>query len=220
MPFDRNSLGKKKKEEKKKKKMAAPTLPPITSLPTLPLSAQLAALDTLFEPSPDLHTILQPILSSSSSSNQPFQSYDTLIDTIHTQLSALSTTTDPQQKQTLYSILGSHPRLGASSPAAQAGLSELSRREQANINKSAENKQQAEAAADQAVRLSKLNMEYEEKYPGLRYVTWVNGRGRDVIMVDMRRRINRGEFELEVRDNIEAMCDIAKDRARKLLANL
>lgn len=33
--------------------------------------------------------------------------------------------------------------------------------------------------------------------------TWVNGRGRDVIMVDMRRRIDRGEFELEVRDNIE-----------------
>jgi hypothetical protein len=149
--------------------MATPSLPPITSLPTLPLSAQLAALDTLFEPSPDLHTILQPILSSASS-NQPFQSYDTLIDTIHAQLSALSTTTDPQQKQTLYSILGSHPRLGASSPAAQAGLSELSRREQANINKSAENERQAEAAADQAVRLSKLNMEYEEKYPGLRYV--------------------------------------------------
>jgi hypothetical protein len=49
-------------------------------------------------------------------------------------------------------------------------LSELSRREQANINKSAENELQAEAAADQAVRLSKLNMEYEEKYPGLRYV--------------------------------------------------
>ncbi|PCG95679.1 Oxo-4-hydroxy-4-carboxy-5-ureidoimidazoline decarboxylase [Penicillium occitanis (nom. inval.)] len=199
--------------------MATPSLPPITSLPTLPFSAQLAALDTLFEPSPDLHTILQPILSSASS-NHPFQSYDTLIDTIHAQLSALSTTTDPQQKQTLYNILGSHPCLGASSPAAQAGLSELSRREQANINKSAENEQQAEAAADQAVRLSKLNMEYEEKYPGLRYVTWVNGRGRDVIMVDMRRRIDRGEFELEVRDNIEAMCDIAKDRARKLQANL
>lgn len=37
--------------------------------------------------------------------------------------------------------------------------------------------------------------------------TWVNGRGRDVIMVDMRRRIDRGEFELEVRDNIE-VCRI------------
>lgn len=143
--------------------MAAPTLPPITSLPTLLLDDQLKALDTLFEPSPELHTILQPILSS----NQPFQSYDALIDTIHTKLSALSATSNPQQKQTLYGILGSHPRLGAASPAAQAGLSELSRREQANINKSAQNEQ---AAADQAARLSALNKEYEEQYPGLRYV--------------------------------------------------
>lgn len=31
----------------------------------------------------------------------------------------------------------------------------------------------------------------------------MNGRGRDVIMVDMRRRIDRAEFEMEVRDNIE-----------------
>lgn len=65
--------------------MAAPSLPPVTSLPTLPLSDQLAALDTLFEPSPELHNILQPILTS----NQPFQSYDTLINAIHAQLSAL-----------------------------------------------------------------------------------------------------------------------------------
>lgn len=146
-------------------KMTAPTLPPITSLSTLPLSDQLKALDTLFEPSPELHTILQPILSN----NHPFQSYDSLIDTIHTELSALSATNDPQQKQTLYGILGSHPRLGAASPTAQAGLSELSRREQANINRSAaaENEQ---AAAEQAARLSALNKEYEERYPGLRYV--------------------------------------------------
>lgn len=147
--------------------MAAPSLPPVTSLPTLPLSDQLAALDTLFEPSPELHNILQPILTSSS--NQPFQSYDTLINAIHAQLSALSTTNDPHQKQTLYGILGSHPRLGAASPAAQAGLSELSRREQANINSSTTTGNE-QAAADQAARLSALNKEYEERYPGLRYV--------------------------------------------------
>ncbi|EEA26130.1 hypothetical protein TMatcc_005619 [Talaromyces marneffei ATCC 18224] len=192
--------------------MAVPTLPSITSLPTLPLSDQLKAIDTLFEPSPELHNLLQPILSNA----QTFSSYDSLIDEIYNKLSTLSATNDPQQKHTLYGILGSHPRLGATSPTAQAGLSELSRREQANINKSTDER----AAADQAARLAALNREYEEKYPGLRYVTWVNGRGRDVIMVDMRRRIDRGEFELEVRDNIQAMCDIAKDRAKKLQANL
>lgn len=36
----------------------------------------------------------------------------------------------------------------------------------------------------------------------------MNGRGRDVIMVDMRRRIDRGEFEQEVRDNIEVCIRI------------
>lgn len=142
--------------------MTAPSLPPITSLPSLPVSDQLKALDTLFEPSPELHSILHPVLSNS----QPLQSYDNLIDAIFNKLVALSATDDPHQKQTLYGILGSHPRLGAASPAAQAGLSELSRREQANINKSTDE----QAAADQAARLNALNKEYEEKYPGLRYV--------------------------------------------------
>ncbi|EED22019.1 conserved hypothetical protein [Talaromyces stipitatus ATCC 10500] len=192
----------------------AATLPPIISLSALPLTDQLKVLDTLFEPSSELHNLLQPILSNNK--DQTFTSYNSLIDAIYSQLTALSATSDPQQKQLLYGILGSHPRLGAASPTAQAGLSELSRREQANINKSTDQ----EAAADQAARLSALNKEYEETYPGLRYVTFVNGRGRDVIMVDMRRRIDRGEFEQEVRDNIEAMCDIAKDRAKKLQSNL
>lgn len=173
----------------------------------MPIEDQLGAIDTLFEPSPDMHNLLRPVLSS----GRAFTSYNELIDEIYSRLSALSATSDPQEKQALYGILGSHPRLGASSPAAQAHLSELSRREQANINSSNE-----QESTEQAARLSRLNAEYEEKYPGLRYVTFVNGRGRDIIMVDMRRRIDRADFEQEVHDNIEAMCDIAKDRAQKL----
>ncbi|OKL61385.1 hypothetical protein UA08_03501 [Talaromyces atroroseus] len=187
-------------------------LPPIASLSTVPVADQLSAIDTLFEPSPELHALLRPILSDQRFA---FASYDALVDAIYSRMSALSTTSDPETKQALFGILGAHPRLGAASPAH---LSELSRREQANIN----------AANEQQSALSSLNKEYEDKYPGLRYVallcqhgsndgrTFVNGRGRDVIMVDMRRRIDRGNFDQEVRDNIEAMCDIAKDRARKL----
>lgn len=40
--------------------------------------------------------------------------------------------------------------------------------------------------------------------------TFVNGRGRDVIMVDMRRRISRGNVELEVQDNIQ-VCLLNRD---------
>ncbi|KAH8696199.1 Oxo-4-hydroxy-4-carboxy-5-ureidoimidazoline decarboxylase [Talaromyces proteolyticus] len=189
--------------------MSTPTIPPITSLSTLPADAQLRALDTLFEPSPELHALVQPILSK-----QTFPTYDALIDEIQTQLSTLSAKRDNAlaEKETLYAILGSHPRLGIPSPAAQAHLSELSRREQANLNSHDDSSNSAELAA----RLDALNREYEEMYPGLRYVTFVNGRGRDVIMVDMRSRIDRANLALEVQDNIQAMCDIAKDRAGKL----
>ena len=36
----------------------------------------------------------------------------------------------------------------------------------------------------------------------------MNGRGRDVIMVDMRRRIDRANFEMEVKDNIEVLGEL------------
>ncbi|KKA18640.1 hypothetical protein T310_7410 [Rasamsonia emersonii CBS 393.64] len=169
-----------------------PTLPPISTLSSLPIAQQLQVLDTLFEPSPELHTLMTPVLA-----NQSFSSYDSLVDAVGGRLSALSAANSPQDRQVLYGILGSHPRLGASSAAAQAQLSELSRREQANINND------NAGAEDQATKLSALNQEYEEKYPGLRYVTFVNGRGRDVIMQDMRRRIDRGDFDREVEDNIQ-----------------
>lgn len=136
---------------------STPTLPPISTLSSLPIEQQLQVLDTLFEPSPALHTLMTPVLA-----NQSFSSYDSLIDAVGGRMSALSAANSPQDRDVLYGILGSHPRLGASSAAAQAQLSELSRREQANINQ--------EAAEEQAAKLGALNREYEEKYPGLRYV--------------------------------------------------
>jgi len=65
-------------------------------------------------------------------------------------------------------------------------------------------------------QLQKLNEEYEETFPGLRYVVFVNGRSREVIMQDMRERIDQGDFEGEVEKATRAMCDIAFDRAKKL----
>ncbi|CRG90663.1 putative WD repeat-containing protein C3H5,08c [Talaromyces islandicus] len=177
--------------------MSSPTLPSISSLLSLPASDQLQALDTLFEPSAELHALVQPILSA-----QTFSTYSQLVDAIQNKFSELAADSTTAKKQTLYGILGSHPRLGAPSPAAQANLSELSRREQANLN-SSNNSTDGPSAADLAAQLASLNKEYEETYPGLRYVTFVNGRGRDVIMVDMRRRISRANIELEVQDNIQ-----------------
>jgi hypothetical protein len=146
--------------------MSPPTLPPILSLPSLSASDQLQALDTLFEPSTELHALVQPVLSAHT-----FSTYDQLIDAIQSQFSALAAkSTASAEKQTLYGILGSHPRLGAPSPAAQANLSELSRKEQANLNSSNNTTTDGPSAADLAAQLASLNKEYEETYPGLRYV--------------------------------------------------
>jgi 2-oxo-4-hydroxy-4-carboxy--5-ureidoimidazoline (OHCU) decarboxylase len=45
--------------------------------------------------------------------------------------------------------------------------------------------------------LAELNEEYERTFPGLRFVVWVNGRGRGEIMEIMRERIERGDWEGE-----------------------
>ncbi|ODM18027.1 hypothetical protein SI65_06815 [Aspergillus cristatus] len=179
------------------------TLPSPSSISSLSQEQQFQVLDTLFEPSPELHAITGPVLASHS-----FASYASLADAVRGQLSALSLSQLPMDQQTLMKILGSHPRLGRPPAKSTEHLSELSRKEQANLN--------ASVAGDQMERLSLLNHEYEEKFPGLRFVTFVNGRNRDVIMEEMRQRIDRGDQSREIEENIQAMCDIAKDRARKL----
>ncbi|KAI3320461.1 Oxo-4-hydroxy-4-carboxy-5-ureidoimidazoline decarboxylase [Xylariaceae sp. AK1471] len=222
--------------------MATPSLPPITSLPTADEETIKSALDTLFEPSPEIHAIAVPViqqrrripanpgisadlptpsLSTISKSKPtatvpddlPFTSYASLIQHIGTLLHQLtssssspSSSSSSSAREKLHKILGSHPRLGAKKvDSAQ------SRAEQAQLNTNT-----GPGATDEAERLAALNREYEERFPGLRYVVFVNGRSRDVVMEDMRRRIDRGDIRAEEREGIQAMVDIAMDRAGKL----
>ncbi|KAH8425302.1 2-oxo-4-hydroxy-4-carboxy-5-ureidoimidazoline decarboxylase [Aspergillus melleus] len=177
-------------------------LPPIASLPSLPEAERFRVLDTLFEPSPELHTLMAPVLA-----NQSFSSYARLIDAVGGRMSALSAANSPTDRSVLLGILGSHPRLGRPKAAPAEHLSELSKQEQARLNAGTE---------ELAEKLAHLNAEYEEKFPGLRFVTFVNGRSREEIMPEMRRRIDRADADREVEEIIQAMCDIGKDRARKL----
>ncbi|KAI1346063.1 Oxo-4-hydroxy-4-carboxy-5-ureidoimidazoline decarboxylase [Xylaria sp. FL0043] len=218
---------------------ATQNLPPISSLPTADEETLKSVLDTLFEPSPEIHAIAIPVIqrrrrmqanpgltaelapphpSSSLSSapptipdETPFTSYASLIQHIGTLLHqlAISSSSSPSPssspaRKKLHAILGSHPRLGAKKVD-----SVQSRAEQAQLNTGA-------TAADEAERLAALNREYEERFPGLRYVVFVNGRSRDTIMEDMRRRIDRWDIRAEEREGIQAMVDIALDRAQKL----
>lgn len=153
--------------------MAQHKLPPIGDLHSYTDLAQTEVLDLLFEHSPAIHSSLIPVMRIAE-----YGSYPEFIDACQIQLLSLAAadTTDP----TLLSVLGSHPRLGEKKvDSAQSAA------EQANLGGEGE-------------ELAKLNREYEDKFPGLRYVVFVNGRGRPEIMQDMRARINRGDYTKEV----------------------
>jgi 2-oxo-4-hydroxy-4-carboxy--5-ureidoimidazoline (OHCU) decarboxylase len=48
-------------------------------------------------------------------------------------------------------------------------------------------------------QLAKLDEEYEARFPGLRYVVFVNQRSREEAIADMRERIEEGPMVGEVK---------------------
>ncbi|KAI5306332.1 hypothetical protein KEM56_001353 [Ascosphaera pollenicola] len=208
-----------------------PGLPPVYTLQQLPLEEKCEVIDTLFEHSPTLHSVVLPILS-----RHTFQSYPAFIAHVgHT----LATMQSDGENGKLDAILGAHPRLGEK----RDKVSDLSRREQANLNSPSpveQDQQPIENGADSAApspvqreemghrhrgsgslegiasELQRWNDLYEARFPGLRYVTFVNARPREEIIQDMINRIHRGDLERERSEAISAICLIAVDRARKL----
>ena len=153
--------------------MLPPTpLPPAATLPTLPQETQSAILSALFEPSPSLHATLHPLLKT------PHPTYPSLITSIKSHLLSLRSSDAPL----LLSILASHQRLGA--PKVDSA-------------QSAAEQAQLQGGEEVVAQLGRLNEEYEAKFPGLRFVVFVNGRGRGEIMEIMRERIGRGDWEAE-----------------------
>lgn len=164
--------------------MAAITLPEVQDLPSCSQEAQIQTLDSLFEPSPAIHHLLLPLLNGTKHS-----SYESLIDACHAKLQTLTSSPAAEPDPALLSVVGSHPRLGAKKvDSAQSAA------EQANLQ-------------GQGEELATLNAEYEEKFPGLRYVVFVNGRGRPEIMENMRSRIARGDFDSEVKQALQVSSE-------------
>ena len=156
---------------------ATSNLPPIDQVPSLTTENRAAILDLLFEPSTQLHTLSVPLLH-----DQKFSTYDDLIAAVGVQLTDLSESASTSDTQWLQDILGSHPRLGAKKvDSAQ------SQAEQAQL----------QGSGEEAEQLRVLNEEYEKAFPGLRYVVFVNGRSRPVIMEDMKHRIASSELKSE-----------------------
>ncbi|KAH8668199.1 Oxo-4-hydroxy-4-carboxy-5-ureidoimidazoline decarboxylase [Tricladium varicosporioides] len=172
-------------------------LPPVAGVPALSTVERAAVLDALFEPCAALHALSLDILHTKN-----FDSYNDLIASVGVQLTELSESSSTSDKEWLDKILGAHPRLGEKKVE-----SAQSQAEQAQLNTGGE---------EEATQLRDLNAKYEETFPGLKYVVFVNGRSRLVIMENMQERIVRADIKLERLEAIKAMCDIAADRAGKL----
>ncbi|KAL9106577.1 MAG: hypothetical protein Q9227_008423 [Pyrenula ochraceoflavens] len=182
-------------------------LPPVSTLASLPTLERASVLDILFEPSTQLHT-----LSVSSLQEHNFPTYENLVDSVASQLETLRLSRLESDHEWLDRILVAHPRLGETKVE-----SKLSRGEQAGL------KTNDPDSENELLQLQRLNAEFEEVFNGLKYVVFVNGRGRPEIMEDMKARIEQGRAgERTVDDErsaaIEAMALIAKDRAKKILA--
>lgn len=161
--------------------MTVTKLPPILEFHTYPDLTQTNVLDTLFEPSPAIHATLLPVIRTAE-----YTTYPELIDACQIRLLSLAASTATGViHPTLQSVLGSHPRLGEKKIESAQSVAE-----QAKLQQNSNPEQEAE--------LARLNREYEETFPGLRYVVFVNGRGRPEIMEDMKARIAHSDLTKEV----------------------
>ncbi|KAL8718333.1 MAG: hypothetical protein Q9225_004512 [Loekoesia sp. 1 TL-2023] len=176
--------------------MGLDRLPAVGAIPHLSTTQRAAILDQLFEPSVPLHTLSVSLLLEKS-----FDSYDDLISSIGLQLTELAESSSTSDKEWLESILAAHPRLGQSEIE-----STQSKAEQAQLNTGKDSSDQS---------LSQLNNLYEQSFPGLRYIVFVNGRDRSAIVEDMKSRIERRDAVAERNAAIKAMCEIAADRVRR-----
>ncbi|KAF9499391.1 hypothetical protein BDN71DRAFT_1442031 [Pleurotus eryngii] len=128
-------------------------------------------LSLLLEPSSVLLDHVVPEIPKLLPNRAPFASYADLLDVTFQVISAL----DVKEKA---EFIAGHPRIGETK-----NLSNLSAREQGATQTT--NSTPPEVLA----RLGHLNACYEKKYPGLRYITFVNGRSRAAIVEEMEDKL-------------------------------
>lgn len=180
------------------------------------LDERIAFLDTLFEPTDSLiYFTLKNQLFQKRLATQ-VHSYDGLIELIRKTMLDLNTAAEEEGISSfkidhLANIIGAHPRLGE--PPKQLSVHSLS--EQKNLGAGSNSPDDMETVKMKN-ELMQLNDQYEAAYPGLRFISFVNGRSRPEIMAEMRVRISSGHtWFQEVAIGINAMCGIALDRLHK-----
>lgn len=131
--------------------MSSYNLPPADIVHNLNITERAAILDALFEPCTALHTLSVERLGLAS-----FDSYNDLIASVGQQLTDLSESNLRSDTEWLDIVLAAHPRLGA-----KKIHSAQSQAEQAQLNTGRQGENEL---------LQALNLAYEQKFPGLRYV--------------------------------------------------
>ena len=170
------------------------TLPPMQDIlaSTADDGAPLATvLSVLFEPSPILLTELVPQVKAHLASAE-ITTYCGLVDA---SLEVLSGWDDGKKAQ----FIAGHPRIGE-----VKFLSKLSAREQAAV-----------ATPPQVLaRLEHLNACYERCYPGLRYITFVNGRSRATIKDEMEDKLGLARSLSSKEPAVSSLKVISKEDKR------
>ena len=144
------------------------------------------ALSTLFESSPILIDRLAPQLAGILSTLPLLTSYSDLIDSA---LAVIEAWDIPAQSE----FISGHPRIGETK-----NLSNLSAKEQSGGTV-------APTPPAVLARLAHLNTCYETKYPGLRYITFVNGRSRQAVAEEMEDLL---QIPHSLSTTDPAICDI------------
>ena len=142
-------------------------IPPLAEIQQDSSNALAVALEILFEHSPVLISTLQPQLRDIlKSSSLPLESYTQLINYAIAQIMSWDLSAQSQ-------FISGHPRIGENK-----NLSMLSAKEQGSGGV-------IPTSPEVLARLGHLNACYEIRYPGLRYITFVNGRTRLAIAEEM-----------------------------------
>lgn len=175
-------------------------LPPLSAIWEDRSTRQLGkTLAILFEPSPILISKLEPELAAHQ---QPLSSYSELIDV---SLVAIAGWDRSAQSE----FIAGHPRIGESK-----NLSTLSAKEQGGPGV-------APTPPEVLARLAHLNACYEAKYPGLRYITFVNGRSRQAIaeeiedLLGFEHSLSAGEPDLNAIERVDVGGELWEGELRR-----
>eukprot|EP01112_Ceratiomyxa_fruticulosa_P021950 TRINITY_DN7904_c0_g2_i1.p1 TRINITY_DN7904_c0_g2~~TRINITY_DN7904_c0_g2_i1.p1 ORF type:complete len:683 (-),score=156.90 TRINITY_DN7904_c0_g2_i1:79-2052(-) len=173
-----------------------PRLPPIERLNLLDTLLFKRAINLLFETAPPLFDKLY--------GSRPYQSYEHLIFIGRQIIENLS-------REDLIEVINAHPRIGLN-PTAAEKISTLSFREQGLHNENT-NDSEVERVYQQ---LRVLNEAYEQKF-GHKFVEFVNGRPKALIVPVLEQRLKNDNHLSELKTGLDEMMKIASDRLKKLL---